>query len=148
VGGWCGRISEVAGNIGRELLSQESLTRTPVDDSPVENENIVTELLERESLSVFSTDNSDAVNQGDSTSESESIEREISQEAEKLYKQGVDRYYAGDLGGTIAAYKTALEIDPKIHRVWNNLGAILNSLGCYNEAIAAYETALEIEPNN
>ena len=44
----CGRISEVAGNIGRQLLAGESLNRTPADDSSVGNENIVTRLLARE----------------------------------------------------------------------------------------------------
>ncbi|MEK0195937.1 MAG: hypothetical protein EAZ78_12805 [Oscillatoriales cyanobacterium] len=105
----CGRISEVAGKIGRELLAGESLNRTPVDDSLAISENIVSPLLGRESLSVSSTDNSVVVNQSDSTSESESIEREISQEAIELYNQGVDRYKAGDLAGAIAAYETALE---------------------------------------
>jgi CHAT domain-containing protein/Flp pilus assembly protein TadD len=117
----CGRISEVAGNIGRQLLARESWNPTPVDDS-------------------------DVVNQGDSTSESESIERELSQEAIELYNQGVQRYYAGDLEGAIAAYEKALEIDPKFHHAWNGLGATLNDLGRKIEAIAAYNKALEIDP--
>ena len=44
----CGKISEVAGKIGRQLLAGERLNRTPVDDSSVGNENIVTRLLARE----------------------------------------------------------------------------------------------------
>ena len=44
----CGKISEVAGNIGRQLLAGESLSRNPADDSSVGNENIVTPLLARE----------------------------------------------------------------------------------------------------
>ncbi|MCY7383009.1 MAG: hypothetical protein LH628_10610 [Microcoleus sp. CAN_BIN18] len=44
----CGIISEVAGNIGRQLLAGESLNRNPADDSSVGNENIVTPLLARE----------------------------------------------------------------------------------------------------
>ena len=44
----CGKISVVAGNIGRELLAGESLNPTPTDDSSVGNENIVTRLLARE----------------------------------------------------------------------------------------------------
>ncbi|MFM9267711.1 tetratricopeptide repeat protein [Tychonema sp. BBK16] len=142
----CGRISEVAGKIGRELLAGESFSWNPVDDSPVENENIVTELLGRESLSVSSTDNSVVVNQGDSTSESESIERELSQEAVELYNQGRERYYAGDLEGAIAAFEKALETHPKYHNAWNGLGCSLKDLGRYTEAIAAYEKALEIDP--
>jgi hypothetical protein len=33
----CGRISEVAGNIGRQLLAVESLNQTPADDSSIAN---------------------------------------------------------------------------------------------------------------
>jgi tetratricopeptide (TPR) repeat protein len=142
----CGKISEVAGKIGRQLLAGDSLNRTAVDDSSVVSENIVTELLGRESLSVYSTDNSSAANQGESTSPSESIEREVSKEAKELFYQGFDRYGAGDLEGAIAAFKQALEIHPKYHLAWNGLGATLHDLGCNSEAIAAYEKALEIHP--
>ncbi len=118
----CGRISEVAGNVGRQLLAGES-------------------------LSVSSTDNSSDSNQGESTSQSEDIEREVNQDAEELYKQGRECYYAGDLGGAIAAaYEKALEIDPKYLNAWNGLGNALNDLNRYSEAKAAYEKALEIDP--
>ncbi len=142
----CGRISVVAGKIGRELLAGESLNPTPADDSLVGNENIVTRLLAGESLSGSLTDNSDAVNQGESASQSESIGREISQEAVKLYDEGIDRYDAGDLEDAIAAYETALEIDPKFHYVWNGLGNALNGLGRYSEAKEAFEKSLKIDP--
>jgi hypothetical protein len=33
----CGRISEVSGNIGRQLLAGESLNQTPADDSSIAN---------------------------------------------------------------------------------------------------------------
>ena len=72
----CGRISEVAGDIGRQLLAWESFHQTPVDDSSVVSENIVTRLLEKQSPSISSTDNSSAVSESDSTSQSEYIERE------------------------------------------------------------------------
>jgi len=141
----CGRISEVAGNIGKQLLPGESLSRNPADDSSVISENIVTRLLAGESLSVSSTDNSSDANQPYSISESELIAKGISQEALELYKQGVDRYRAGDLEGAIAAYEKALEIDPKFHFAWNNLGNALRGLDRYTEAIAAFEKALKID---
>jgi CHAT domain-containing protein/Tfp pilus assembly protein PilF len=144
----CGRISEVAGKIGRQLLPQESFNRTPADASLEIPEIIFTSLLAGESLSVSSTDNSSAVNQSDSTSQAESIEREVSQEAEELFNQGVDRYYAGDLGGAIAAFEKALEIDPKYHFAWNGLGNALRDVGRNSEAIAAFEKALEIDPKS
>ena len=144
----CGKISEVAGNIGRQLLAGESLNQNSADDSPVPNENIVTRLLAGESLSVSSTDNSSDANQPYSISQSELIARGISQEALELYKQGVDRYHAGDLEGAIAAFALALELDRKFHYGWNGLGNVLNALGRSSEAIAAFETALELDPNS
>src|SRR6476661_6038924 len=141
----CGRISEVAGNIGRQLLAGESLSRNPADDSSVISENIVTRLLAGESLSVSSTDNSSDANQPYSISELELIAKGISQETLELYKQGVDHYRAGDLEGAIAAYEKALEIDPKFHFAWNNLGNALRGLDRYTEAITAYEKALKID---
>ena len=142
----CGRISEVAGNIGRELLAGESLNRKDADDSLVGNENIVTRLLAKQSGSVSSTDNESVANQSHSISEAESIEREVSQEVIELFNQGVNRYYAGDLEGALAALEKALEIDPKYHLAWNGLGATLRDLGRNTEAIAAFEKALEIDP--
>ncbi|MEG4851166.1 tetratricopeptide repeat protein [Microcoleus sp. B5-D4] len=142
----CGRISEVAGNIGRELLAGESLNRNSAEVRAEISENIVSRLLGREGVSVSYTDNSSDANQSDLTSESESIEREISKEAIELYNKGVDRYNAGDLGGAIAAFKKALEIDPKFQYAWNGLGNALKDLGRYSQAIAAFEKALEIDP--
>jgi len=143
----CGKISEVAGNIGRQLLAGESLSRNPADDSSVISENIVSRLLATEGLSVSSTDNLSANNQRDSISELEVIARGISQEALELYKQGVDRYHAGDLEGAIAAYEKAIEIYPQFHYAWNNLGIAIRGLGRYTEAIAAFDKALKIRGN-
>ena len=148
----CGRISEVAGKIGRELLAGERLNRTPVDDSSVGNENIVTRLLAGESLSGSPTDNSSSANEYDGNLQAESVEIELSQEVKKflskllLYSQGFDRYNAGDLEGAIVAFEKALEIDPKYHHAWNGLGIALDDLGRYSEAIAVYKQALEIDP--
>ncbi|MEG4351972.1 tetratricopeptide repeat protein [Microcoleus sp. LAD1_D3] len=143
----CGKISEVAGNIGREVLAGESLNRKDEEGRSVISENIVTRLLAGESLSVSSTDNSSDANQPYSISQSELIARGISQEALELYKQGVDRYYAGDLGGAIAAFEKALEINPEDYDAWNGRGITLNGLGRNSEAIIALEKALEINPN-
>ena len=74
----CGKISEVTGNIGRELSAGESLNRNPADDSSETSENIVTRLLAGESFSFSSTDNSSDANQPYSISQSELIARGIS----------------------------------------------------------------------
>ncbi|MGB8688276.1 MAG: CHAT domain-containing tetratricopeptide repeat protein [Microcoleus sp.] len=132
----CGRISEVAGKIGRKLLPQESLNQTYVDYSSEISENIVTRLLARQSMSATPTDNPSVI--------TENIE--VNPEAEGLFNQGVECYYTGDLKGAKVAYEKALQIDPKYHLAWNGLGATLNDLGRYREAIAAFDKALEIDP--
>jgi len=142
----CGRISEVFGNIGRQLLAGESLSRKDEEGRAEISENIVSRWLGREGVSVYSTDNLSNANQSDLTSESESIEIEISKEAIELYNKGVARYRAGDLEGAIAAFEKALEIDPKFHIAWSHLGVTLNNLDRNTEAIAALEKALEIDP--
>ncbi len=142
----CGKLSEVAGNIGRQLLAGESLTPTPTDDSLVRDEDIVPPLLEKNSSSVYPTDSLSDANEYDANSQAESIEREVIQETEELFNQGKYRYYAGDLGRAIAAFEKALEIDPKYHSAWNGLGNTLRDVGRYSEAIVAFEKALEIDP--
>ncbi|MEG4087092.1 tetratricopeptide repeat protein [Microcoleus sp. POL10_C6] len=142
----CGKMSEVAGNIGRQLLAGESLNRNPADDSSVISENILTRLLAREGWSVYSTENSSAANQRDSTLQAEYLPREISQEAIEFYNQGVEHDYKGDLEGAIVAFEKALEIDSKYHLAWYNLGNTLKDLGRYKEAIAAFKKVLEIDP--
>ena len=143
----CGRISEVAGNIGRQLLAGESLNQTPADDSRVIVNSYSNLLFLEKSLS-FRTGNTYAANQDGSTSQSESIGIEILKELVELLKQGQECYHSGDLEGAIAALEKALEIDPKLHIVWNSLGIALSDLGRYSEAIAAYEKALEIDPKD
>jgi CHAT domain-containing protein/tetratricopeptide (TPR) repeat protein len=143
----CGKISQVAGNIGRQLLAGESLSRDSAEVRSEISENIVSRLLAREGLSVSSTDNLSAKNQRHSISQSEVIARGISQEALELYKQGVDRDNAGDLEGAIAAYEKALKIYPQFHYAWNNLGIATRGLGRDTEAIAAFDKALKITGN-
>jgi len=161
----CGKISEVAGKIGRQLLAGESLNRNlskqaagtglfsvfgggnerfsqtkQVSDNPDAGDNIVSRLLAKH------RDNSVAANESDSTSQAESREREVSQEVKELFNQGFDCYKAGDLEGAIAAFEKALEIDPEYCYSWYGVGLTLNNLGRNSEAITAYEKALEIDP--
>ena len=129
----CGKISEVAGNIGRQLLAGESLNRTPADDSSVISEN---------------TDDSSAANQGDSTSQSESIGRKVSQEVEELYNQGVARYELGYLESTLDCYDKVIEIKPDFHEAWINRSKVLDRLGRYQEATTNYCTAIALQSGN
>ena len=140
----CGRISEVAGNIGRQLLAGESLNRTPADDSSI-SDNIVTRLLERESLSV-SIDNLSAANQGESTSQSESIGREVSKDAEELFEQATESYHAGDLDRALSLSEQAIKMQPNYAAAWYRKGCVMGDFGRKSEATVAFDKALEIDP--
>ena len=96
----CGRISEVAGNIGRELLPRESLNRKPAEESPQIGEDIQ-ELPEKtEEIGLLPVSGGVA----------ESLEIEISQEAEELFGQGVDNYEFGYLESALACYDKVIEM--------------------------------------
>ncbi|MEG4088035.1 tetratricopeptide repeat protein [Microcoleus sp. Pol12B4] len=142
----CGRISEVARNIGRQLLAGESLNRKNEEGRSVISENIVTRLLAEESLSVSSTDNSSDANQPYSISQSELIARGISQEAIELFNQATESRNAGDLEGALCFSEQAIKIQPNYAAAWYRKGSIMADLARNSEAIAAYEKALEIDP--
>ncbi|MEZ2276431.1 MAG: tetratricopeptide repeat protein [Microcoleus sp.] len=132
----CGRISEVAGNIGRQLLAGESLTgklREPT--------------LQTGWVSVSEGGNERVGRQQPVSDNSQASDNIVTQLLAGL-NEGVYRHYTGDLEGAIAAYNRAIEIDPKDHFAWNGLGYALKDLGRNIEAIAAYETALEIDPKD
>jgi tetratricopeptide (TPR) repeat protein len=52
----------------------------------------------------------------------------------------------GDLGGAIACYKKALELDPKYAPAHNNLGIALGNKGDLDGAFACFKKALELDP--
>jgi tetratricopeptide (TPR) repeat protein len=56
-------------------------------------------------------------------------------------------YQNGDFASEADAYMQALEIQPKDHRSWYNLGIALRNLKVYAMAIDAYENALKIAPD-
>ncbi|MEG4420008.1 tetratricopeptide repeat protein [Microcoleus sp. LAD1_D5] len=129
----CGKISEVAGNIGREVLAGESLNRKDEEGRSVISEN---------------TDDSSAANQGDSTSQSECRGKKVSQEVEELYKQGVARYELGYLESALDCYDKVIEIKPDFHEAWINRSFVLDRLGRYQEATINYYTAIALQSGN
>lgn len=52
----------------------------------------------------------------------------------------------GDLEGAGAAYREAIELDPKSAAAYNNLGLALRAKGDLAEAEAAYRKAIELDP--
>jgi tetratricopeptide (TPR) repeat protein len=53
---------------------------------------------------------------------------------------------AGDLAGAIAAYRRAIDLDPKYVEAHNNLGVALWDKGDLAAAIAAYQKAIDLDP--
>jgi tetratricopeptide (TPR) repeat protein len=134
----CGRISEVAGNIGRELLAGESLNRNPVEESLQIREDIQ-ELPEKtEETGFFPVSGGVA----------ESIEREISQEVEELFNQAVDNYEFGYLESALAYYDKVIEMQPDFYQAWINRSKVLDRLGRYQEATTNYYTAIALQSGN
>ena len=134
----CGRISEVAGNIGRQLLAGESLNRNPAEESSQIREDIQ-ELPEKtEETGLFPVSGGVA----------ESREREISQEAEELFKQGVDNYEFGYLESALACYDKVIEMQPDFYEAWINRSKVLDRLGRYQEATTNYYTGIALQSRN
>ena len=48
----------------------------------------------------------------------------------------------------VATHRRALEIDPKVGEIHNNLAAVLHEQHKLDEAVAAYRKAIELEPKN
>lgn len=63
-------------------------------------------------------------------------------ESDRLHKQGVIAYQAGDLSAAIAYYHQALEINPYLAKTHNNLAVALKQQGNLIEAIAHYRQAV------
>ena len=53
-----------------------------------------------------------------------------------------------DLPGAIAAFRKAIELDPKYGRAYANLGSALAQSGDYDQAVTVFEQALTLEPNS
>ena len=63
-----------------------------------------------------------------------------------LLAQAMRLHQAGDLIGAIAAYRAALDVDPKRGDARSNLGAAYVRLGRFDEAIEQYKQALQSAP--
>ena len=69
------------------------------------------------------------------------------EKAELFFEQGLLYDFAEEYAKAITSYDKALEFKRDHHKVWNNRGNALLSLGRLEDAIASYDKALEIKPN-
>ena len=68
--------------------------------------------------------------------------------ADTLLAQAVELHQAGDILGAIAAYESALKLQPDNAGAHSNLGAALVRLGRYDAAVEHYRRALSLDPAN
>ena len=68
--------------------------------------------------------------------------------ADTLLAQAVELHQAGDILGAIAAYESALKLQPDNAGAHSNLGAALVRLGRYDAAVGHYRRALSLDPAN
>ena len=56
-------------------------------------------------------------------------------------------YQLGELEQAVMLFRRAVELDPRDHPSWNNLGKCLKELNRLEEALAAYDRALAVAPD-
>ncbi|OUL29960.1 hypothetical protein BV378_04915 [Nostoc sp. RF31YmG] len=118
-----GEVSDVAYDIGRQLLRREEETnRRGAEDAEGSKKE-------------------EAIKQVDVAGES------ITDEAEACFNQGVVLVNLGLYELAIASYDNALKIKPDDHETWNNRGVALYDLGQFEEAIVSYDNALKFKPD-
>jgi tetratricopeptide (TPR) repeat protein len=71
--------------------------------------------------------------------------REQRDKAEKWFRKGLQLEQAGASGDAIAAYETAVQLDPKSAGAWVNLGTIYFNARQFGKAEAYYRRALEAD---
>jgi superkiller protein 3 len=62
------------------------------------------------------------------------------------YGKGDSYLHEGRYLDAVQAYKKALQLDPSLAAVWNNMGIALEGIESYKEAIDAYHQGLELDP--
>ncbi|MCW6049158.1 tetratricopeptide repeat protein [Microcoleus sp. A2-C5] len=129
-----GELSQVAGDLGREILTRFPL---PVVEDDGGYGNVIEAVFVGDGLG-FSGDG----NRRDAEDESE-----VNLDADAWCYRGNEQFEEGDFLAAIASYDKALEFKPDLHDAWNNRGGALDNLGRLEDAIASYDKALEIQPD-
>jgi tetratricopeptide (TPR) repeat protein len=127
----CGKLGEVAGELGSRLLAGEAetnLEETPQPPNPLPGES-------QEEAGAVASDAGD-------------LNHRERQDAKEWFYRGVRQYMQGDLLEAIACWDKAIELKPDSQQVWLNRGVALDKLGRYAEAIASYDRAVAIEPDS
>lgn len=68
-------------------------------------------------------------------------------EAKALYKEGFQRFIAGNYDQAVALYREAVSIDPDLAIAWNGLAMSLDRLGDMDGALDAGKVLVALEPD-
>ena len=131
-----GQLTEMAGNIGRELLSRCG------EEGPV-NVDVCEDAKAWVNHGVDQYEAGDL--KGALASYQEAIEIEPKDHLPWSNK-GLILRELGRYEEALTSLKEAIEIEPKSHYAWNNKGNVLRDLGSYEEALESYDEAIKIEP--
>jgi CHAT domain-containing protein/tetratricopeptide (TPR) repeat protein len=139
-----GKISEMAGKIGRELLAR--------NQQGLNSQSIATEReVNQEAVELFNQ-SAERYYAGDFAGAIALCEQAIEIQPNYAAAWSCKGSALNNLGRyieAISAYDKAIEIDPNYQNAWNGKGNVLcDNLGRYDEAIAAYDKAREIEPKD
>ena len=69
-------------------------------------------------------------------------------EARAIYKKGFEHLQNGEREEAIAAFRRAVEVDPKLAIAWNGLSMALGQGGELDAAIEAAEYLVSLEPDD
>jgi len=78
----------------------------------------------------------------------ENQQQSAEQNSEIFAQLGLEQAKAGDLGGAVDSWESALALKPNYHQVWYNRGKALVQLERWEEAIASHDQALEIKSDD
>ena len=68
-------------------------------------------------------------------------------DANELYKEGFQRFLAGDYEDAAALYRQAVAADPELAIAWNGLAMSLDRAGDLDGALEAGKRLVELEPD-
>jgi tetratricopeptide (TPR) repeat protein len=141
----CGQISQAAAQLVADVTTDNINRHSHKGGNPLTTDNISFHFhkggnpLTTDNISFHSREggNPSAANQPSAANP----------DAEKWFKDGVQKFFQGDFLGAIASFDQALKYKPDKHEAWNNRGLALYNLGEYQQAIASYDQAPKYKPD-
>jgi Flp pilus assembly protein TadD len=73
-------------------------------------------------------------------------DRNRSRIADQCRRRSAECLRTGNLDGAVAALRYALDLQPRCHKSWNDLGVVMEALGNPEEALRCYKRSLALQP--